>query len=275
MELPKSEAIATKFVYVAETGSTNSDLIAAAATGGASNWPDFSVYVTGFQNAGRGRSGRAWIAPEGSSLFVSVLLRPTAPIETFGWLPLLAGLAMSRAVAVRLEGTPSAERVGVKWPNDVLVAEQKVSGVLSELLTDLSGVVIGAGLNLTLTREQLPVETASSLALLGDRDAAALAGHPIDSLTLDDILSRYLSELRNLMADFNAHQGLAESAGLRAQVAAGCVSLDQEVRVILPGDQEVWGTAKDIDSQGRLVVATTDGKTLSVSAGDIVHLRHR
>lgn len=280
MELAKSAAIATKLVWIGETGSTNSDLIAAASTGGETNWPDFSVYVTGYQNAGRGRSGRQWIAPAGSSLFVSVLLRPFAPIQTYGWLPLLAGLAMSRAISGRLldqsgENQGKAGLVGVKWPNDVLVGEHKISGVLSELLPDGKGVVIGAGLNLTLTREQLPVDTATSMALIGDVAAAASAGSPIDAATLDDILSRYLEALRDLMNDFEAYSGDAALAGLQNQVSQGCLTLGQEVRVILPGDQEVWGTAKSIDAQGRLVVETTNGQTIEVSAGDIVHLRHR
>jgi BirA family biotin operon repressor/biotin-[acetyl-CoA-carboxylase] ligase len=147
--------------------------------------------------------------------------------------------------------------------------------VLSELLPDGKGVVIGAGLNLTLTREQLPVDTATSMALIGDVAAAASAGSPIDAATLDDILSRYLEALRDLMNDFDAYSGDAALAGLQNQVSQGCLTLGQEVRVILPGDQEVWGTAKSIDAQGRLVVEATNGQTIEVSAGDIVHLRHR
>ena len=267
MEFAKSKALATKLVWITETGSTNSDLISAAVTGGKSNWPDFSVYVTGYQSAGRGRAGRQWLAPAGSSLFVSVLLRPTAPIETFGWLPLLAGLAMSRTVSSRLT---NGSQVGVKWPNDVLVAEQKISGVLSELLPDGSGVVIGAGLNLTLTREQLPVETATSLTLLGD----SISGE-VDESTIDEILSSYLGELRAFMAAFNQHRGDAALAGLQQQFLAQCITLGQQVKVILPGEGELWGTAKTIDNQGRIIVETHQGDLASVAAGDIVHLRHQ
>jgi BirA family biotin operon repressor/biotin-[acetyl-CoA-carboxylase] ligase len=285
MELPKSEAIATKLVYVSETGSTNSDLISAAITGGQANWPELSVYVTGYQNAGRGRAGRAWIAPAGSSLFVSVLVRRNdIALDTLAWLPLLGGLAMARAVTGRLQAAAdqgselaalNLAKVGVKWPNDVLVGERKVSGVLSELLPDLSGVVVGAGLNVTLTNEQLPVETATSLALLGD--PAVAAGSVVDAQTLDDILSRYLTAFRDELSAFVAHQGngSATGSGLQTRVSLACSSLGQEVRVIMPGDQELWGVAKSIDEQGRLVVETTGGKTVAVSAGDIVHLRHR
>ena len=281
MELAKSEAIATKMVWISETGSTNSDLITAAVTGGAANWPNFSVYVTGYQNAGRGRSGRQWIAPPGSSLFVSVLLRPEASIETFAWLPLLAGLAMSRAVSSRLNdgsnavASAAASQVGVKWPNDVLVGGQKICGVLSELLPDGSGVVVGAGLNLTLSREQLPVETATSLALLGDPAAQERIGAAIDAQTLDDILARYLTQLWQLLEAFNAFDGNAALAGLQAEVSQSCLTLGQEVKVILPGDEELWGSAQAIDEQGRLVLTTLDNQKIAVAAGDIVHLRHR
>jgi BirA family biotin operon repressor/biotin-[acetyl-CoA-carboxylase] ligase len=175
---------------------------------------------------------------------------------------------------VSAEALSNAQAIGVKWPNDVLVGEQKISGVLSELLPDLSGVVVGAGLNLTLTREQLPVETATSLALIGDEAAAAQAGSAIDSETLDDVLSRYLIALRELLSDFTAYAGDAALAGLQSQVSLGCITLGQQVRAILPGDQEQWGTAKSIDLQGRLVIETANGQSVSISAGDIVHLRH-
>jgi BirA family biotin operon repressor/biotin-[acetyl-CoA-carboxylase] ligase len=103
MELPKSSSLVAKLVYVSETGSTNSDLISAAVSGSDLDWPDFWFMLTGFQNAGRGRAGREWICTARSSLFVSVLVRQfETPIENLGWLPLLAGLAMSRAVAGRL-----------------------------------------------------------------------------------------------------------------------------------------------------------------------------
>ena len=161
MDFEKSAKVASRLESVASTQSTNTDLIA-AATGQAAEWPDFSVLVTAEQTAGRGRSGREWQAPAGSSLFVSVLLRPTGVAATqFSWLPLIAGLAMSNAIS----GFAGSKRAMVKWPNDVLIADKKVCGVLSELLGDLSGVVVGAGVNVFQNQEQLPVPTATSLAI--------------------------------------------------------------------------------------------------------------
>ena len=271
-EFSRAAELAGRFEFVEETGSTNSDLIAAAGRAGdADALPDLTVRVAGFQTAGRGRSAREWIAPAGSSLFVSILLRPEPRIEPdrFAWLPLLAGLALRNAVA-RLAGEKL--EVAVKWPNDVLITQadaaefgghRKVAGVLSELLPDLSGVVVGAGLNLSQSAAQLPVETATSLALNGvsvDRGAA---------------LEAYLAEFRTLYAAFVAAGGDAVASGLRASVAQNCASLGRRVRVILPGNVERLGSAQGIDSSGRLTVLF-DGESAatSVAAGDIVHLRH-
>lgn len=276
-DFSRAASLASKFEYVDETGSTNTDLIAAAERlGDADALPDFTVRVAGFQTAGRGRSAREWIAPAGSSLFVSILLRPTPAItpDAFAWLPLLAGLALRNAVA-RL-GSDALEAAGrevaVKWPNDVLISQpdaaefgghRKVAGVLSELLPDLSGVVVGAGLNLTQARDQLPVETATSLALNG------IAATP------EAALEAYLAEFRPLYAAFVAASGDAVASGLREEVVERCASVGRRVRVILPGDVERYGSAKGIDSTGRLTVLF-DGESAatSVAAGDIVHLRH-
>jgi BirA family transcriptional regulator, biotin operon repressor / biotin---[acetyl-CoA-carboxylase] ligase len=185
MDFPLSSQLANRLDYVSSTGSTNTDLIAVSA-----ERPDLTVLVAGFQSAGRGRAtGRQWVAPEGSSLAISVLLRPAVDSKltpnSFGWLPLIAGLAMARAVGQCIP----VDNVEVKWPNDVLVNEHKISGILSELLPDFSGVVIGAGINIRQTAEQLPIETATSLAIeLGS----------VETLSNDKILAAYLGELRAL-----------------------------------------------------------------------------
>ena len=269
MEFQQSRQIATHFEFVPETGSTNADLIANSA-----NTDDFSVLVAGFQSAGRGRAGRDWVAPAGSSLFVSVLLKPAGvPASNFSWLPLLAGLAMTRTVAALIpDARTSGDRVGLKWPNDVLVGEKKISGVLSELIADLSGVVIGAGLNVRQEQAELPIENATSLHIEGAQN-----------LELDDILAIYLENLRGLYQPWVAAAGDAIACGLREQVIDVCLTLNRagnnRVRAILPGDKianpEIVGAAIDIDVTGRLMIQPDGGKDLvAVAAGDIVHLRH-
>jgi BirA family biotin operon repressor/biotin-[acetyl-CoA-carboxylase] ligase len=264
MDFPLSSQLVNQLDYVSSTGSTNTDLIAAAA-----EREDLSVLVAGYQSAGRGRStGRQWVAPEGSSLAVSVLLRPNAQLirpTSFGWLPLIAGLAMARAV----DKFVSAGDVAVKWPNDVLVAERKISGILSELLPDLSGVVIGAGINIRQSQDELPIENATSLALELARRGDNLA------LANDQVLAAYLGELRALYSRFVTSGGDALASGIRDEVAERCGSIGRRVRAIMPGDQEITGNGVGLDETGRILIQPDGARELfAVSAGDIVHLRH-
>ncbi len=256
MDFPLSRQIAQDLTFVAETGSTNADLVANFA-----NAQDFSVLVAGFQTAGRGRSGRDWLAPAGSSLFVSVLLKPSlVAANRFSWIPLLAGLAMAKAVAQFLPN----KKVSLKWPNDVLVESNKVSGVLSELLPDLSGVVVGAGLNILQTKAELPIEAATSLVIEGNSDAS-----------IDAVLAGYLQNLKELYQSWVSANGDAVQSGLRNQVIESCSTLGLSVKAILPGEQELLGKAVGIDDTGRLILQPDSGaEVVAVAAGDIVHLRH-
>jgi BirA family biotin operon repressor/biotin-[acetyl-CoA-carboxylase] ligase len=300
MDFPASRAAAREFVALAEVGSTNDALRDRAMAG---NLPDFSVVVTLNQTAGRGRLDRVWVAPPGQALAVSVLLRPAPPgggsvaVERYGWIPLLAGLAMTRAVQAlvhgrsldnaepdatrsldgaepdatrslgprsdRLEGSPA---VSLKWPNDVLIGGRKVSGLLAELLPDAAGVIVGAGLNLSIPEAELPVPTATSLSLNGVPATEELA---------DRALAAYLVELRSLWSGFLAAGGDAEACGIRSAVSEACSTLGQPVRVSLPGGTELLGTAVDLDAEGRLrIMSATDAPLQTVAAGDVTHLRY-
>jgi BirA family biotin operon repressor/biotin-[acetyl-CoA-carboxylase] ligase len=259
MELHASAEFASRLEFLPETGSTNTDLLALAVKS-PELWTDFSVLLTDNQTAGRGRLDREWIAKPGSALAVSVLLRPTTfGIEQFGWLPLLAGLAMQRAVASLIE---EAE-VSLKWPNDVLVNGEKISGLLAEVLPDGKGVVIGAGLNLTQTKEELPIETATSLKL-----------HGVTGFSLDDVLVRYLASFRRLYEEFSDAKGNAEISLLKEGVLEASSTIGAKVLVMLPDGSEFSGTGAGLDSDGRLLVALSDPVEIrAVAAGDIKHLR--
>ena len=143
--------------------------------------------------------------------------------------------------------------------------------MLSELIGDLSGVVIGAGLNVRQDKAELPIENATSLKLEGAQ-----------SLELDDVLAIYLENLRGLYEPWVAAGGNAVASGLRNQVITSCSTLDRagssRVRAILPGekgDEEIEGNAVGIDDTGRLILQPDGQKeVMAVSAGDIVHLRH-
>ena len=244
MLLPLSSAVAETLDVLDEAGSTNAVLVERARAG---TEREFSVVVTTNQTAGRGRLGRTWTAPPGKTIAVSVLLMPPTS-EKLGWLPLLAGLAMTRAVRSLVTG----HAVTLKWPNDVQVEGLKVSGLLAELVPG-AGVVIGAGLNLTMDESELPTPVSTSLTLVG---ASA------DDL-VDRALAAYLGELKGL------YTGMLAGSDIRALVEAECSTIGRSVRVELPGGDNLYGTATGVDGEGRLIV---DGR--AIAAGDVTHLRY-
>jgi BirA family transcriptional regulator, biotin operon repressor / biotin---[acetyl-CoA-carboxylase] ligase len=267
MTLDASRREVPELVELDTATSTNAVLLQRA---GVERLADYTTVVTTNQTAGRGRLDRRWEAPAGTSLAVSVLIRPVdavgrpVPPERLGWLSIAAGVAMTETVTELLP-----ERgVTLKWPNDVLVGDRKVSGILAEAVAGANGidaVVVGVGLNLVQTAEQLPVPTATSLALEG-ADTAGLA---------DRALADFLRRLRSHAAALLAAAANADHSGLRDRARELCGTLGGPVRVELPGADPVAGTALDIDEAGRLVVGLADGGgRLVVAAGDVVHLRH-
>ncbi|MEV6212425.1 biotin--[acetyl-CoA-carboxylase] ligase [Kitasatospora sp. NPDC051914] len=246
----------TSLDVVTETGSTNSDLAALAREGA----PEGAVLIAEAQNAGRGRLERRWSAPPRSGLFLSVLLRPTGvPVERYGWLPILVGVAAAATVSRIAEVD-----TGLKWPNDLQVViggeERKIGGIL----TELSGgaVVAGLGINVTLRTGELPVPAAASLTLAG----AAVT----DRQTL---LRGLLREFAEVYGEWRAAAGDPHASGLLPAYTARCTTLGRTVRVQLPGDRELAGEAVAVDGDGRLVVRTADGTRHPVAAGDVVHVR--
>lgn len=266
MLLPLSCAIAPDLDWRESCASTNTELVARAGSS-----RDLAVIATDTQTAGRGRLDRVWSAPSGTALAVSVLVRhdggraasasaahpaPAPDPRRLGWLPLMAGVAMTRAVQ-----SLGVARAGLKWPNDVLVDGRKLSGILTELTP--VGVVIGAGLNLSMAQADLPVPTATSLAIEGVPSA--------DGLT-DRALAAYLGELLPLIAQWRT----AELETLSALVVPHLQTLGQAVRVERPGLPVTLGTAVRLDDDGRLVVQPSpQGSALiAVAAGDVTHLRY-
>ncbi|MFI9421268.1 biotin--[acetyl-CoA-carboxylase] ligase [Streptomyces werraensis] len=246
---------------VQRTGSTNSDLVARAAAGGGLR--EGVVLVAEEQSAARGRLDRKWVAPARSGLFFSVSLRPGdagVPMERWGWLPLLTGVAVATGLA-RAGGVDTA----LKWPNDVLVTvggeERKAGGILAEAAGD-GGVVVGVGVNVSLRADELPVPTAGSLALAG-----------AVSTDRDPLLRAVLRGLEEWYGRWRAAGGDAGACGLQEAYAAGCATLGRRVRAELPGDRALVGEAVAVDGDGRLILATEAGVQEPVGAGDIVHLR--
>jgi BirA family biotin operon repressor/biotin-[acetyl-CoA-carboxylase] ligase len=239
----------TELSVVRETGSTNADVADAARAGAAEGL----VVVAEHQRAGRGRAGRQWSSPSGAGLAVSVLLRPGVPTASWGWLPLLAGVAVAES-AGRIAGV----QAGLKWPNDLLIGGRKCAGILAEAATS-EAVVLGIGLNVTLQADELPVPEATSLALAGAKttDRAVL-------------LVALLRRLADWYERWRAAGGDAESSSLRSSYLSLCVTVGQAVRVLLPDGTVLAGTAETVDLTGRLVLRTPDRRH-ALAAGDVVH----
>jgi BirA family biotin operon repressor/biotin-[acetyl-CoA-carboxylase] ligase len=219
------------------------------------------VLVAEHQTAGRGRLDRTWETPARAALTFSVLLRPRIDDARWTWLPLLAGLAVTEGIEAA--GGPRCE---LKWPNDVLCRGGKVGGLLVERVETTRGpaAVLGVGLNVSTTRHELPVETATSLLLesqLQDRPS------PDRTVLLRELLVALGDRYREWAdAEGDARQGLA-AAYLRASATVG-----RDVRIQLPSGAVLEARAVDVDPSGSLVVEGPSGRR-SVSAGDVVHVR--
>ncbi len=227
--------------HVAETGSTNADLIDAVVAGTASNR---TVLAADHQTAGRGRLDRRWDAPPGANLLVSIVVAPipAVSVESTHRVGLAAVAAVRRFVDAAHESA-----VGLKWPNDVLLGDRKLAGILAQRVPDGDAVVVGLGLNVGWAPD----------------GAAAVGAYSTGAApTPADVLVAVLEELAALPADV--------SSLYRDALA----TIGQQVRVELPGDAApLHGRAVDVDDAGRLGVVDADGARHDLEVGDVVHVR--
>ena len=228
--------------------STNRYLLAEARAGA----PDGVVAVADHQSAGRGRLGRSWEAAPGAALLVSVLLRPALDPEQLGLCTMAAGLALVGAVR-----SVSGVVAGLKWPNDLVVGDRKLAGLLAE--ADLAAgavraVVVGAGCNLAVGG--YPPDLAELATSVAEE-----SGRPV---ARDAVLEAFLDDLDRWLADLGA---------LPAAYRSASATLGRRVRVELGADRVLSGTAVDLTPTGALVVRDGDGADHTVSVGDVIHLR--
>ena len=242
-----------------EVASTNTHAAALVQDGA----PHGTVVVAESQTAGRGRLGRHWHSPSGKNLYCSVLLRTMPAREQqplwLSWIPLTAALAVSRAVQVLTNLKPS-----VKWPNDILIGNRKLGGVLCEssgVGTAHVTVIVGIGLNVNIRHDEFPDELreiATSLMIE--------AQQPFDRAAL---LSTLLSELETRYESFLAgnHGDILEEYMLR------CSTIGRRVRIELAHGEQMDGTAESIRPDGSLRIIRNDRTTVDIRAGDVIHLR--
>lgn len=215
------------------------------------------VIVADHQVAGRGRLDRSWVTPPGTALTFSVVIDPQLPDERWPLIPLIAGVAV--VDAVRRLGADAS----VKWPNDVLLVDgtttdgagRKVCGILSERVGDPPRAVVGIGINVDLQEGELPVPTATSLAIAGIAVSRA------------DLLGAVLAEFSRLL-----DEARADVPAFLETYRERCSTLGRPVMVLMPDGSRLEGEAVSVDDQGCLLVDDGTGPQ-RVAAGDVVHVR--
>jgi BirA family biotin operon repressor/biotin-[acetyl-CoA-carboxylase] ligase len=198
------------------------------------------VIVTNFQSAGRGRLDRSFEADKGSALLFSAYVIPQRESSEWGFIPLLVGLSVAEVLGIEFF---------TKWPNDILSDLGKVGGILCEVHGD--GIIIGIGLNVSMTAEQLPVPTASSVLL-------TLGSAPDRNLLLPAILK----EIAFNLAEWESGEDLIDD------YLDSSATMGKKVSVKLPDGSSIEGTAAGISSNGELLLDS--GEIISV--GDVLHL---
>ncbi|MGO1319748.1 MAG: biotin--[acetyl-CoA-carboxylase] ligase [Galactobacter sp.] len=250
------------------TGSTNDDLAAGTPE-------HLALVATLEQSSGKGRLDRDWVAPPGACLTYSINFEaPTSlPADALGWVTVLSAVACAQTVN-HVAGRPVA---AVKWPNDLILDGKKLAGILARLVPGTAGaphrVVAGIGLNLDQTREELPVGTATSLALQEitvDPDQILGQLWARTGLVMDEFFAAggdVLTPLTRLAGEDGSPRSVLQAARETSS------TIGAEVRVHLPGGKDLVGIAEDLGADGCLIVRDHHGERQHVHAGDVVHLR--
>jgi BirA family biotin operon repressor/biotin-[acetyl-CoA-carboxylase] ligase len=280
---------------VERSGSTNSDLAAAARATPAA-YPTPALLTADHQDAGRGRAGRTWQTPPRAALTSSLLVEADVPAHRLPWLPLLAGLGVVRG----LREVAGLEAV-LKWPNDVLLPApggtdldgwgpyRKAVGILVEALPAVAGpaapgsapvtspsgdaafaptrVVVGFGINVTQSADELPVPSATSLALAGSATTDR-------AVVLDAVVRDLVAVLDSWeAADGDARAARLAGGSLAGAVEEACVSVGARVAVDLVDGTTLTGDAYGLGAGGELLVRSDDGREHVVVSGDVRHVR--
>lgn len=246
--------------------STNSEAMTLAQNGA----EDGTVVAAESQSAGRGRHARTWFSPPGLNLYCSIIVRGLGQglslADWLSWVPLTTALAVAEAVQ-----ETAAISLALKWPNDLLLGERKVGGILCEsslTLPDDPVVVIGIGLNVNVPGELFPDELRPIATSLFE------SSHQL--IDRNRLLAQLLLELEQSLGELRDH---GPSRLLQAYMRR-CTTLGRQVRVILGADEELLGTAVAITADGTLQVrpsvetsGTDKAPLIDVRAGDVIHVR--
>ena len=256
--------------YSPSTASTNADALAYLQQPATAPAPHGLVILADCQTAGRGRRGRTWHSPPQGNIYTSVIVVPRPGTNGIGpwlsWIPLFAALAVADCLT-----TQTALAVSVKWPNDLLINDKKIGGILCEQTTTpdrTMAVVIGIGLNINAALDNLPEDLRS-----GATTIAAESGRPFDRVPiLADLFLRLEQRMDRLFLD--------GPAGMAQEFTQRCSTLGKTVRVTLEEQGIVQGVAESIGPDGCLRLRVTSETSpahspslIEVRSAEVVHLR--
>ena len=249
-----------------ELASTNREALSLVQNGAVHG----TVVIAESQSGGYGRHGRPWFSPPGFNIYCSVVAhglgRNLSLSQWLSWVPLVSALAVTEAIQ-----QTTAVSISLKWPNDLLLHERKVGGILCEssfATTNDPVVVIGIGLNVNVPRESFPEDLQPIAASLMEASR-----RPIDR---NRLIAQLLLELEQCLVELRS----SGPVRLRQAYAARCATLGRQVRVLFTNDQPIVGRAEALSADGALQVRTLPPPSpsqsmplIDVRAADVIHLR--
>jgi BirA family biotin operon repressor/biotin-[acetyl-CoA-carboxylase] ligase len=215
--------------------------------------------VAAEQTAGRGRLGRSWISPPGAGLYASIVLRPRIPAVSWSLVPLMAAVAVHDALLETVGLTTD-----IKWPNDILVDDRKICGILAETIDTVAGrsVVLGIGIN--LTSEAFPPELRGSATSI----AESVGRSPDSEMLLESLLRS--------IGDRYAQLQLPAGPASIVSEWCRCSSYAEGKMVRVTSDDETFtGITRGVQSDGALRVETANGEIRIVHAADVARVRNQ
>ena len=249
------------FRFLDVTDSTNEQALQWLAEGA----PEGALVVADHQTAGRGRRGRAWASRPGDSLLFSVVLRPRGRAQVVELLTTAVGIACARGIE-----RSCGLRVGLKWPNDIMVSEAKLAGILVESRVRggvIAGAVAGVGINVRWPAEDLTEDFATPATSLA---VAARAEPSATVAARSDILGAVIDSLAEVYASLATADGCEE---VRREAEERSTVIGREVSVRFADGSAVSGRATELTSSGALVLARADGASVILGVGEIEQLR--
>lgn len=222
----------------------------------AKNWSqegakEGSLVIAEMQNAGRGRMGRHWLSPKGEGIWMSLIVRPCIDIEKISQITILAGLSM--CASIRKE---TGLNVDIKWPNDLVLNNKKICGILCEMVKTNDGpaVIIGIGVNVNSKQFPNDLPYATSLYLAGQK-----------VFSRENIIEKFLNDFEKR---YKVYIQTCSLVNFIEEYKNRCINLNNEVKII-EKQEEFVGIVKDIDEDGRLIIEKEDGHIRHILSGEV------